>query len=62
MIENLQLCNYEWPTAIQCYTIPAIREGRDVIGIAQTGKQFSSKTVQISIYSHTQVPEKLVPS
>ncbi|OOQ85086.1 ATP-dependent RNA helicase DED1 [Penicillium brasilianum] len=34
---NLVLCTYTWPTAIQCYTIPALYEGRDVIGIAQTG-------------------------
>ncbi|KAJ5692314.1 hypothetical protein N7462_001737 [Penicillium macrosclerotiorum] len=37
LLENLHLCLYGWPTAIQCYTIPAIQEDRDVIGIAQTG-------------------------
>ncbi|GLI75586.1 hypothetical protein PoHVEF18_003843 [Penicillium ochrochloron] len=37
MKKNLELCMYSWPTAIQCYTIPAIHEQRDVIGIAQTG-------------------------
>ncbi|KAF3390306.1 ATP-dependent RNA helicase ded1 [Penicillium rolfsii] len=37
MKQNLELCMYSWPTAIQCYTIPAIHEHRDIIGIAQTG-------------------------
>ncbi|KAJ5114800.1 hypothetical protein NUU61_000559 [Penicillium alfredii] len=35
--ENISLCLYERPTAIQSYAVPAILTGRDVIGIAQTG-------------------------
>jgi ATP-dependent RNA helicase DDX3X len=49
MKKNLELCMYSWPTAIQCYTIPAIHEQRDVIGIAQTGKPCSSKELRLAI-------------
>lgn len=38
MLENIELCMYAQPTAIQCYAIPAILQGRDLIAIAQTGK------------------------
>ncbi|ETN38149.1 uncharacterized protein HMPREF1541_07773 [Cyphellophora europaea CBS 101466] len=37
MVENIDLCNYENPTPIQAYTIPAIMKGYDVIATAQTG-------------------------
>ncbi|KAM3432236.1 hypothetical protein MY4824_006670 [Beauveria thailandica] len=37
MLENVQLAGYDHPTPIQKFTIPAIVQGRDVIGIAQTG-------------------------
>ena len=30
-------CGWETPTPIQIKAIPAVREGRDVFGIAQTG-------------------------
>lgn len=38
MAKNVELAGYRVPTPIQKYTIPAILEGFDVIGIAQTGK------------------------
>lgn len=38
MLENVKKCGYNIPTPIQAYTIPAVLKGRDVIGIAQTGK------------------------
>lgn len=38
MVENIALCGYDSPTPVQAYTIPAVLQGRDVIGIAQTGK------------------------
>ncbi|KAJ4147840.1 hypothetical protein LMH87_002342 [Akanthomyces muscarius] len=37
MLENVKLAGYDHPTPIQKFTIPAIVQGRDVIGIAQTG-------------------------
>ena len=46
MLENVQLCNYENPTPIQAYTIPAVLQGQDVIAIAQTG---SGKTAAFMI-------------
>lgn len=38
MLENVKLCGYAVPTPIQKYCLPAIGQGYDVIGIAQTGK------------------------
>ncbi|KAK5015884.1 hypothetical protein LTR16_003832 [Cryomyces antarcticus] len=37
MRENIRLCGYEHPTAIQAYCLPAILQGVDVIACAQTG-------------------------
>lgn len=37
MLRNVELAGYNVPTPIQMFTIPAIRLGYDVIGIAQTG-------------------------
>ena len=37
MRRNIELAGYKVPTPIQRYTIPAIIEGHDIIGIAQTG-------------------------
>lgn len=39
MSKNIDLCGYRVPTAIQKYCLPAIKQGHDVIGIAQTGMQ-----------------------
>ncbi|KAL1843933.1 hypothetical protein VTJ49DRAFT_6876 [Mycothermus thermophilus] len=38
MLENVKLAGYDTPTPIQRYCLPAIHQGHDVIGIAQTGK------------------------
>ncbi|KAF2502944.1 ATP-dependent RNA helicase DED1 [Lophium mytilinum] len=37
MRENVRLCGYNNPTPIQCYCIPAVLQGYDVVGCAQTG-------------------------
>ncbi|KAJ5594348.1 uncharacterized protein N7459_000556 [Penicillium hispanicum] len=37
MRENIRLCLYEQPTAVQCYAIPAVFQNKDLIAIAQTG-------------------------
>ncbi|KAJ5572701.1 Helicase C-terminal [Penicillium hetheringtonii] len=37
VIENVQRCLYKHPTPIQCYVLPSVLSGKDVIGIAQTG-------------------------
>ena len=46
MLDNVELSGYENPTPIQKYTIPAILQGHDVIGIAQTGKLLSQSLVE----------------
>jgi ATP-dependent RNA helicase DDX3X len=38
MRENIKLCQFDAPTPIQAYCIPAVLSGRDVVGIAQTGE------------------------
>lgn len=42
MEKNIELAQYQIPTPIQKYCLPAINRGHDVIGIAQTGKVPSS--------------------
>lgn len=37
MLQNIKLCMYDSPTAIQSYAIPAILQGRDLMAVAQTG-------------------------
>ena len=37
ILQALTACGYDKPTPIQAQTIPALLEGRDVIGSAQTG-------------------------
>ncbi|KAL7929584.1 P-loop containing nucleoside triphosphate hydrolase protein [Trichoderma chlorosporum] len=37
MMKNVELSGYQVPTPIQKFTIPAILQGYDVIGVAQTG-------------------------
>ncbi len=37
LLENIRALGYAAPTPIQGQTIPAILEGRDVMGLAQTG-------------------------
>jgi ATP-dependent RNA helicase DDX3X len=40
MAENVKLCQYDHPTPIQAFCIPAVLSGHDVVGIAQTGMSF----------------------
>ncbi|KAB2580381.1 ATP-dependent RNA helicase ded1 [Lasiodiplodia theobromae] len=38
MLDNVtRLCQYDMTTPIQAYTIPAVLQGHDVVGVAQTG-------------------------
>ncbi|KAJ5726281.1 Helicase C-terminal [Penicillium malachiteum] len=37
MRENVRLCLYDKPTTVQSFVLPAVMQGKDVIGIAQTG-------------------------
>ncbi|KAJ5555042.1 DEAD/DEAH box RNA helicase [Penicillium sp. DV-2018c] len=37
MLENVRLCGYAAPTAVQSYAIPAVLANNDLIAIAQTG-------------------------
>lgn len=37
IIAGIRACNYETPTPVQEKAIPAILEGRDILGLAQTG-------------------------
>jgi len=37
MLKNVELSGFDAPTPIQKFTLPAILQGYDVIGIAQTG-------------------------
>ncbi|KAF2856763.1 DEAD-domain-containing protein [Plenodomus tracheiphilus IPT5] len=46
MLENVKLCQYNSPTPIQAYCIPAVLTGNDVVAIAQTG---SGKTAAFLI-------------
>lgn len=45
MLENIKLCNYKTPTAIQGYTVPAVLTGHDVVAISQTGKSIADSFV-----------------
>lgn len=47
MLENVQLAGYTYPTPIQQFTVPAILQGKDVIGIAQTGEISVKKIAEI---------------
>lgn len=49
MRENVELAGYVAPTPIQKYTIPAILQGHDVIGIAQTGNDSIQILLQIIV-------------
>lgn len=44
ILENVELCEYAAPTPIQKFAIPALLQGHDVIGIAQTGTSSPSIT------------------
>lgn len=37
MLENIRLCGYEQPTAVQSYAIPTVLANLDLIAVAQTG-------------------------
>lgn len=60
MMANLKLAQYEKPTTIQSYTIPAVMQGHDVVAVAQTGK-----TVDHRIFEQANVnqdPERRRPT
>lgn len=38
MLENIELCLYDGPTAIQMYSIPAVKMNKDLVAISQTGE------------------------
>ena len=38
VLDNVKRCGFVIPTPIQAYCLPAVLKGRDVIGIAQTGR------------------------
>lgn len=38
MLSNCRKMGYDIPTPIQAYTVPAVLQGNDIVGIAQTGK------------------------
>jgi hypothetical protein len=42
----VELCGFEAPTPIQKFTLPAILQGYDVIGIAQTGTLSDTDGIQ----------------
>jgi ATP-dependent RNA helicase DDX3X len=46
VLKNIELAQYDYPTPIQRYTMPAIIQGNDVLAIAQTG---SGKTAAYMI-------------
>jgi ATP-dependent RNA helicase DDX3X len=52
MLENIRLCQYDRPTAVQSYAIPAVLKNQDLIAVAQTGKfgVFDIDEVQILIH------------
>ena len=39
MVENIKLYNYDKPTPIQSFAIPAILQGHDLLSCARTGKK-----------------------
>lgn len=38
MRENIQLCLWAAPTAVQMYSIPAMLKDKDLIAVSQTGQ------------------------
>ncbi|KIW16052.1 hypothetical protein PV08_06103 [Exophiala spinifera] len=56
MLENVELCGYEFATPIQAYAIPAVITGHDMIGVAQTG---SGKTAAFLVPCISQLMGKV---
>jgi ATP-dependent RNA helicase DDX3X len=62
MLENIDLSGYEVPTPIQKFTIPAILQGYDVIGVAQTGESILFLAIQSQYLTCLKVLERLLPT
>lgn len=37
MLENIELCQYDSPTVVQMYAVPAVTMNMDLVAISQTG-------------------------
>lgn len=62
MLDNVtRLCQYDMTTPIQAYTIPAVLQGHDVVGVAQTGK-LVRPLLQVHNLHLVQVLEKPLPT
>jgi len=58
MLRNVQLSGFDAPTPIQKFTLPAILQGYDVIGIAQTGKCIGGHSMSRSVCAYHTPPGK----
>lgn len=49
MVQNIGLCRFDRPTAIQSYAIPAVLANQDLIAVAQTGKTQMVERLSMSV-------------
>ena len=57
VLQALDLKGYSTPTPVQEQAIPAVLEGRDLLGIAQTGTGKTAAFMPVS-YTHLTLPTK----